>query len=195
MWWYLFAEKWNGISLLWDSHTLLPQFNGFSDASDSWGCGGYWGLHWFQFKWPDHLCALPITTKELIPVVVAAAIFAHKWKGHSVQFSVDNLAVVHILNSTYSKDSHLMHLVRILVFLAAHFDFWFVAKHVEGKANSLADDLSRDNLPNFFSQMPQAEYNKPPQIPPSLLDLLGYDYHIWTSTYWIKLFRNTIWQL
>ena len=99
---YLFAEKWNGISLLWDSHTLLPEFNGFSDASDSWGCGGYWGLHWFQFKWPDHLCALPITTKELIPVVVAAAIFAHQWKGHSVQFSVDNLAVVHILNSTYS---------------------------------------------------------------------------------------------
>ena len=45
-----------------------------------------------------------------------------------------------------------MHLVRILVFLAAHFDFWFVAKHVEGTVNSLANDLSRDNLPNFFSQ-------------------------------------------
>ena len=88
-----------------------------------------------------------------------------------------------------------MHLVRILVFLAAHFDFWFVAKHVEGKANFLADDFSRNNLPNFFSQVPQAENNKPPQIPPSLLDLLGYDHHIWTSTDWIKLFRNTIQQL
>ena len=55
--------------------------------------------------------------------MVAAAIFAHQWKGHLIQFSVDNLAEVHILNSTYSKDSHLMHLVQILVFLAAHFDF------------------------------------------------------------------------
>ena len=77
MWWYLFAEEWNGISLHWDSHALLPEFN---DASGSWGCGGYWGLHWFQFKWPDHLCALPITTKELIPVMVATAIFACQWK-------------------------------------------------------------------------------------------------------------------
>ena len=104
IWWYLFAEKWNGVSLLWDSHTSHPEFNIYSDASGSWGCGGYWGLRWFQFKWPDHLCALPIAAKELISVVVAAAIFGHQWKGHLVQFSVDNFAVVHILNSTYSKD-------------------------------------------------------------------------------------------
>ena len=109
IWWYLFADKWNGISLLWDSHTSRPEFTIYSDASGSWGCGGYWGLRWFQFKWPNHLCALPIAAKELIPVVVAVAIFGHQWKGHLVQFLVDNLAVVHILNSTYSKDSHLMH--------------------------------------------------------------------------------------
>ena len=50
MLWYLLIEKWNGISLLWNSHTLLPEYNSYSDTSDSWGCGGYWGLHWFQFK-------------------------------------------------------------------------------------------------------------------------------------------------
>ena len=49
-------------------------------------------------------------------------------------------------HSTYNKDSHLMHLVHILVFLAVQFDFWFVAEHVESKANSLADDLSHDNF-------------------------------------------------
>ena len=122
---------------------------------------------------------------------MAAAILGHQWKGHLVHFSVDNLAVIHILNSTYSKDSHLMHLVHILMFLAAHFDFWFVAKHVEGNANSLVDDLSCDNLPHFFSQVPKAEYNKLPQVSPSLLDLPGCDHHIWTSTDWIRLFRNT----
>ena len=127
--------------------------------------------------------------------MVAAEIFGQQWKGYLVQFSVDNLAVVHILNSTYSKDSHFMHLVHILMFLAAHFDFWFVAKHVEGNANSLVDDLSCDNLPHFFSQVPQVEYNKPLQVSLSLLDLLGHDNHIWTSTDWIRLFRNTIQQL
>ena len=52
-----------------------------------------------------------------------AAIFAHQWKGHLVQLSVENIAVVQVLNSTYSKDSHLMHLVQILVLLAAQFNF------------------------------------------------------------------------
>ena len=106
-------------------------------------------------------------------MVVAAGIFGPKWNGRLLQFSVDNMAVVHILNSTYSKDAHLMHLIRILVFLAAHFDFWFVAKHVEGRANSLADNLSRNHLHNFFSQVPQAERHPPPHIPAQLPDLLG----------------------
>ena len=149
VWWHLFAEEWNGISILWDSSTVLPEFNIFSDASGSWGCGALWGFQWFHFKWPDQFCSFSIAVKELIPVVVAAAVFGPKWKGRLIQFSVDNLAVVHILNSTYSKDAHLMHLIRILVFLAAHFDFWFVAKHIEGRANSLADHLSRNHLHNF----------------------------------------------
>ena len=71
---------------------------------------------------------------------------------------------------------------------------WFLV-HVERKANSLADDLSLDNLLHFFSQVPQAKYKKPPQVASSLLDILGYGHHIWTSTDWIKLFRNTIQQL
>ena len=79
--------------LLWDSHTLHPEFNIYSDASGSWGCGWHLDFRWFQFKWPDHLRALPIAAKELIPVVMAAATFGHQWKGHLVQLSVDNLAI------------------------------------------------------------------------------------------------------
>ena len=191
MWWYLFAEEWNGISMLWDSSTLLPEFNVFSDASGSWGCGAYWGFRWFHFSWTDHLQLLPIAVKELIPVVVAAALFGRQWKGHLIQFSVDNMAVVHVLNSTYSRDSHLMHLVHTLVFLAACFDFWFMAKHIERKANSLADDLSL----YIFSQIPLAEYHPPPLISVSLLDLLGSNQHIWKFADWIKLFGDTMKQL
>ena len=63
-----------------------------------------------------------------------------------------------------------MHLVCILMFLAVQFDFWSVAEHVEGKANSLADDLSHDNFPHFFSQVSQAEHNK----------LLKFYHNSWT---------------
>ena len=195
VWWHLFATNWNGISMLWDSSMRSPDYNLFSDASGSWGCGAYWGFQWFHLKWPDHLQSLPIAIKELTPVVIAAAIFGRQWRGHLIQFSVDNMAVVHILNSTYSKDGHIMHLTRILVFLAAHFDFWFIAKHIEGKANHLADDLSRDKLSHFFSQVPQAEHHPPSHIPAPLLDLLDIRHHVWTSTDWIKLFGDTMKQL
>ena len=192
VWWHLFAVHWNGISMLWDSSIQSPEFNIFSDASGSWGCGAFWGCQWFHLRWLDHLQSRSITIKELTPVVIGAALFGPQWRGHLVQFSVDNMAVVHVLNSTYSKDDHIMHLIRILVFLAAHFDFWFVARHIEGKANRLADDLSRNNLTHFFSQVPQAEHHSPPHIPDALLDLLDIQHNVWTSTNWIRLFDSPI---
>ena len=48
------------------------------------------------------------------------------------------LVVVQIIDTTYCKeDMHLMHLIRILVLLAAHFDFWFRVKHIMYGTNVL----------------------------------------------------------
>ena len=192
LWWYLFATDWNVISMLWDIGKLLPEFNVVSDASGTWGCGAYWDEKWFHFQWPSILQSLNIAIKELIPVVVAATSFGNQWQGKLIQFTVDNMAVVHVLNSTYSKDPHLMHLIRILVFIAARCDFWFVAKHIEGQANTIADDLSRNNMVHFFSQVPQARLYAPPPIPDALVDLLGSQHLDWTSTGWINLFGSTM---
>ena len=60
---------------------------------------------------------------HLIPVVLAAALYGREWKGKIVQFIVDNLAVVEIIKATYSRESHLMHLIKLLVFFASKFDF------------------------------------------------------------------------
>ena len=45
-----------------------------------------------------------IQVKELVPVVVAAALFGRYWKGKLVAFSVDNQAVVEIINKSHSKE-------------------------------------------------------------------------------------------
>ena len=195
LWWHVFASEWNGISMLWDLNRSKPDINLFSDASGSWGCGAYWGSQWFHLQWPSNLQTCPIATKELIPVVIAAAIFGRQWHGQLVQFSVDNMAVVHVLKATYCKDLHLMHLICILVFLAACFNFWFVANHIVGKDNYLADDLSRNNLNNFFSLVPQASHYHPASLPDSLIDLVSNNQLHWTSTDWIKLFSDIMRQL
>ena len=76
VWWHLFAVHWNGISMLWDSSIQSPEFNIFSDASGSWGCGAFWGCQWFHLRWPDHLQSQSITIKELTPVVIGAAVWS-----------------------------------------------------------------------------------------------------------------------
>ena len=47
-------------------------------------------------------------------------------------FRVDNVAVVEVLKATHSREPYLMHFIRMLVFFAAHFNFWFSASHVAG---------------------------------------------------------------
>ena len=71
-------DKWNGVSLLWDSDQ--PSSTVTSDASGRWGCGVFWKHQWFQLQWPDSLPQHHITVKELILVVVAAAVWGQAWK-------------------------------------------------------------------------------------------------------------------
>ena len=60
-----------------------------------------------------------------------------------VEFVVDNRVVVDIINNTHSKEPHLMHLIKLLVFLACHYDFGFKVAHITVKENILADGLSK----------------------------------------------------
>ena len=50
-WWYLFAEKWNGLSIAWDLKRCNPDIIVHSDASGSWGCEAYSASYWFQLEW------------------------------------------------------------------------------------------------------------------------------------------------
>ena len=152
MWWHIFVNKWKGISLAWDLGCHSPEITVYSDASGSWGCGGYTTTDWFQYKWLAHHQDLSIASKELIPVVISAAIFGRCWSGKLVNFMVDNLAVVQALQATYSRDIHLMHLIRLLVLFAAHFNFWFTASHVAGKKNT-CDAISRNDT-EILQQLP-----------------------------------------
>ena len=51
-----------------------------SDASGQWGCGAFSSDgEWFQLEWPDSWIGVHITIKELLPMVVAMAMWGKKW--------------------------------------------------------------------------------------------------------------------
>ena len=170
MWWYEFANTWNGVSMLSDRRTSPDTFV-TSDASGRWGCGAYCEADWFQLQWGPESVHLHITIKELILIVIAATIWGKRWSKKTIIAQCDNAAVVAIINSGTSKDCEAMHLMRCLAFISAKYEFSLFATHISGVSNVLADALSRNNAQYFLSNYPQA-HTTACTIPQELYELL-----------------------
>jgi len=190
-WWSVFLDQWNGVSMLWDYSKGTPDSQVVSDASGAWGCGALWSSKWIQFQWTTDFTAESIAVKELVPVVMAAAVWGHPWKGQVIQFVSDNEAVVQVLNAGHAREESLSHLLRCLFFIAASFNFWFCATHIPGKLNVAADAISRDKLVSLFEGRPDLE-RSPSVIPQMLPRLVGPGGPDWTSPDWGWQFRSSI---
>ena len=193
-WWHEFLTDWNGVSLLVALGEQEPTVTLTSDASGTWGCGAFWNAWWFQLAWSDTACTgeVNIATKELIPIVMAAAMWGKAWEGQVVCCRCDNDAVVAVLNKRTSRDQDLMHLLRCLSFFEARFSFRAVASHIPGVQNSLADDLSRNKLSSFLQAMGQATLSSQSKPPQPLVDMLINHKPDWTSSAWRRLFSTTL---
>lgn len=77
-WWHSFIQHWNGLSMMQQSRRDNPDIVLTSDASGSWGCGAFCGTAWFQYQWPTDMPPSHITLKELLPIVIAAAVWGGK---------------------------------------------------------------------------------------------------------------------
>ena len=95
-WWHNFVTSWNGISMMQREGLLSPGVEIWSDASGSWGCGAHWGVQWLQVAWNDWpaFSSSSIAAKELLPIIVAAAIWGPAWEGSTVLCHCDNQSVV-----------------------------------------------------------------------------------------------------
>ena len=188
-WWHHFASTWNGVSILAPVNRENPDGLVVSDASGQWGCGAFHGQEWFQLQWDHSILSMHITIKELLPVMIAAAVWGKTWSGKTIMALSDNAATVQIITQHHSKDPTAMHLVRCLTLIECHHDFSIVSKHIPGHLNTLADALSRDNLPYFLSHCPQASAT-PTTIPLSLVQALIISRPDWTSVDWPSLLKS-----
>ncbi len=88
-----------------------------SDASGNWGCGAWHLTEWFQLPWNEESGELGIAAKELTPIIIEAVVWESGWSGRNIRVCCDNVTVVAILNSRYSKEPLLMHMLRCIFFI------------------------------------------------------------------------------
>ena len=189
-WWHVFLKDWNGVSMLYSSSVEHPDVSVWSDASGSWGCGAVWSNRWFQVSWREvpEFEKAPIAAKELLPIVLAAALWGKEWGGLTVQCNCDNEAVVASIKAGRAKETYMAHMLRCLFFIEAKFCCTITVSHIPGQLNERADTLSRNQLTSFFSLTPQAERQQVP-VPRVLVEGL-VELNSWTSPAWRRWFST-----
>ena len=187
-WWDCFLQSWHGTSFLILGDSLTIQVH--SDASGTFGCGAITSDNrWLQVQWPASWQEVDISVKEMIPIVMSAAMWGGSWRRRRVLFHSDNMAVVEVVQRKSAKYPLLLHLLRCLYFYAAYFQFSYSACHVPGVTNVAADSLSRNNMWLFNSLVPQASRT---EVGQEVMDLLISRRPDWGSQDWIALFRATL---
>ena len=171
---------------------VSPEVTITSDASGKMGCGAFSSLgKWFQWLWHGVWQDVHITVKELLPIVIACAVWGHECQGKTVRCLCDNAAVVAIIRSGTARIPLAMHLMRSLFFFTAHFQMSLVADHIPGHHNEAADAISRNNLTLFYQQVPEAE-QLPTPIPQELWEILVTHQPDWTSINWRAQFSTIL---
>lgn len=142
----------------------------FTDASLI-GFGAFFQNQWFCSEWPDCLPSvqdddLSMAFRELYPIVAAAVVWGKCWTTKRIMFVCDNEATVFIIRKRRSKCLPIMKLMRTLTWTAAVNNFHFSSRHLAGRLNSIADNLSRLLLQKFRVCAPQADQYPQPCPPP-----------------------------
>lgn len=193
-WWRVALPRWNGLSFLRPAYTCIPDITIYSDASGSWGFGA-WSMpsyRWLHGSWPATWMNTNIMAKELLPIVLAAAMWGPQWSKQAVHFYCDNAAIVHAIHSGRSTEPLVMHLLRGLHLFALEHAFYFTVAHIAGTANGPADALSRNQAPLFLSQVPQAS-QVPDTLPENIQQLfLTETPPDWLSENWRQQLRTIL---
>ena len=147
-----------------------------TDASGTWDCGAVWDHHWLQWQWDSDWLAHQIAAKELVPIVLAVAVWGAQWQYKSVLVRCGNMAVVQVIKALSCRDPIMI--LQCLYYYCALFSIQLRAEHIPGLHNAITDSLSRNLLQVFRQLLPQADLCPPP-LSPSLTCLLSPNHQAW----------------
>ena len=164
--WQSFLSNFNGRSFFleetWYSSSKLDLY---TDASGALGFGAIFGSRWCYGKWPATWSYSNIAILEFYPIVLSLYLWGHVMLNRCILFFTDNESLVHVINKQSSKDKSLMFFVRKLVLICLEYDIVFMAKHIAGVKNRLADSLSRLQVQSFKQLAPAHMDKLPTEIP------------------------------
>ena len=150
-----------------------------SYASGTFVCGAFLDqTNYFTFQWPQQWVGVDISVKEMVPIVMAAALWGGAWSGKHVCFYSATW------NTKTAKCPRLMHLMRCFSFYCAFYRFHVSSRHIKGSSNTAADALSRNNMSLFYALVPQVSGCS---VPPDVVDLLVARRPDWGSQAWTDL--------
>lgn len=167
--WLSFLANHNGVTAFREPSWTSPKILAFyTDASGSWGYGGFLKEDYFSGPWPTAWGPVDIQTKEIFPIFLGLTLFGDRLRNKKLLIYSDNEAVVEILNHMTSKSKNVMIFVRLIVRQLLKINTLIRVFHVPGFLNTTADLLSRNML-----QAAQ-RYNRqlgpePTSVPPHLL--------------------------
>ena len=145
--WRSFLQSYNSLTFFLDykflSQDLLQLY---TDASTTIGFGGYFGDKWFYGGWSSNSKGLNIALLELYPICLAIKLWGRQLTNKCIQINSDNMAVVHILNNSTSKDHSIMTLLRPFILDCMRLNILIRSRHLLGRFNTCSDLLSRGQV-------------------------------------------------
>ena len=162
--WLQFFKDFNGISVFhdrfWISNDDIQLFTDSAGGPDL-GFGAYFVGKWAQGAWPqswvDKGITADITVLELFPLLVSLHTWGDELRNKKIVFRVDNIAVVHIINTMTSKSDRVMTVLRALTLRCLHLNVVVKARHISGCSNQICDALSRFQFQRFRKLAPDAD--------------------------------------
>jgi len=166
-WWHYFLPRWNGIKILRSIASRSTSYM-WTDASGSWGIGGYWVPHENslpvdvfseRYSTRTRQQALHINVHEMSAVRHALRLWLPRLCGGRVIIYGDNAAVVAGLNRGSIRGGPMAPLRDIAMLLALN-DILIEAIWIDSKSNDLADLLSRGKYETIANKYPQLSHLK-----------------------------------
>ena len=136
-------------------------------------CGAILSQAWLQIQWPPGWHSENIATKELVPIVAAAATWGSQWQFQAIRGHCDNIhvAVVSAINSGRAKFPPVNRLLHCLFFFFAdQFNFGPTAEHIKGLQNQPEDANSCNYTISTHFQLNPSPQPMPKDLLQSLLD-------------------------